>query len=365
MAYEDAFAAAPHVRAARPRPARASWSSSRPASPAGRSCSRVAHEYLDPLAAAGVDTLILGCTHYPLLTGVISYVMGDGVTLVPAPRRPPRTSTGCWSSTTWSATGRPAGAGAPVRDHRGRRASSPPSPAGSWAPRWLGAASSRGRPLGARMRLDRRRLLRRGSPGRTRPRPATCSRPTAAGVCERRTTAAPGGSCSTSAAGRSARSSATSTRTSVDAVLLTHLHADHCLDLSGLYVAAEVPAPARAPDAPTAIPVVRVPSRRRPTGWRARLRPADRPGHDGRVRLPRLVRRRAGRDRPVHGDAARRSTTRSRPTACGSRPTGRCSPTPVTRPLPGLDAAVPRGADLILADSAFVEGRDEARAACT
>ena len=41
-----------------------------------------AHEYLDPLVAAGVDTLILGCTHYPLLTGVISYVMGDEVTLV-------------------------------------------------------------------------------------------------------------------------------------------------------------------------------------------------------------------------------------------------------------------------------------------
>ncbi len=29
-----------------------------------------------------MDTLILGCTHYPLLTGVISYVMGDAVTLV-------------------------------------------------------------------------------------------------------------------------------------------------------------------------------------------------------------------------------------------------------------------------------------------
>ena len=42
----------------------------------------VAHEYLDPVARAGVDTLILGCTHYPLLTGVIAYVMGDGVTLV-------------------------------------------------------------------------------------------------------------------------------------------------------------------------------------------------------------------------------------------------------------------------------------------
>ena len=41
-----------------------------------------AHDYLDPLVDAGVDTLILGCTHYPLLTGVISYVMGDAVTLV-------------------------------------------------------------------------------------------------------------------------------------------------------------------------------------------------------------------------------------------------------------------------------------------
>lgn len=41
-----------------------------------------AHQYLDPLVAEGVDTLVLGCTHYPLLTGVISYVMGDGVTLV-------------------------------------------------------------------------------------------------------------------------------------------------------------------------------------------------------------------------------------------------------------------------------------------
>lgn len=43
---------------------------------------RVAEGYLAPLKEAGVDTLILGCTHYPLLAGVISYVMGDGVTLV-------------------------------------------------------------------------------------------------------------------------------------------------------------------------------------------------------------------------------------------------------------------------------------------
>ncbi len=42
----------------------------------------VAAEYLAPLIAADVDTLILGCTHYPLLTGVISYVMGADVQLV-------------------------------------------------------------------------------------------------------------------------------------------------------------------------------------------------------------------------------------------------------------------------------------------
>ncbi|MCL3776757.1 glutamate racemase [Actinomyces sp. 186855] len=42
----------------------------------------VARGYLDPLRAAEVDTLILGCTHYPLLTGAISYVMGEDVTLV-------------------------------------------------------------------------------------------------------------------------------------------------------------------------------------------------------------------------------------------------------------------------------------------
>jgi glutamate racemase len=81
MAYDDAFAAAPQV------------------TPDTQVCPRfvdfveagitggaellaAAHEYLDPLVATGVDTLILGCTHYPLLTGVISYVMGDGVSLV-------------------------------------------------------------------------------------------------------------------------------------------------------------------------------------------------------------------------------------------------------------------------------------------
>lgn len=42
----------------------------------------VAQQYLAPLSQADVDTLILGCTHYPLLAGVINYVMGNEVTLV-------------------------------------------------------------------------------------------------------------------------------------------------------------------------------------------------------------------------------------------------------------------------------------------
>jgi glutamate racemase len=48
----------------------------------GRQLLGLAESYLAPLNAAGVDTLVLGCTHYPLLTGLLSVVMGDSVTLV-------------------------------------------------------------------------------------------------------------------------------------------------------------------------------------------------------------------------------------------------------------------------------------------
>ncbi len=41
-----------------------------------------AEEYLGPLRESGVDTLILGCTHYPLLSGAIRYVMGEDVVLI-------------------------------------------------------------------------------------------------------------------------------------------------------------------------------------------------------------------------------------------------------------------------------------------
>jgi len=43
---------------------------------------RVVGEYLAPLKAAGVDTLILGCTHYPFLIYTIRDIMGPGVAVV-------------------------------------------------------------------------------------------------------------------------------------------------------------------------------------------------------------------------------------------------------------------------------------------
>ena len=42
----------------------------------------VVAEYLAPLKAAGVDTLVLGCTHYPLLMEAVAAYMGEGVALV-------------------------------------------------------------------------------------------------------------------------------------------------------------------------------------------------------------------------------------------------------------------------------------------
>jgi glutamate racemase len=43
---------------------------------------RVIVRYLEPLLADGIDTLVLGCTHYPLLTGAIARALGREITLV-------------------------------------------------------------------------------------------------------------------------------------------------------------------------------------------------------------------------------------------------------------------------------------------
>ena len=81
LAYDDAFAAAPHIElTTRACPRFVEFVEA--GVTGGDELLAAAHEYLDPLVAADVDTVILGCTHYPLLTGIISFVMGDGVTLV-------------------------------------------------------------------------------------------------------------------------------------------------------------------------------------------------------------------------------------------------------------------------------------------
>ena len=48
----------------------------------GPEITQIARAYFAPFIEAKIDTLVLGCTHYPLLTGIISYVMGGDVTLV-------------------------------------------------------------------------------------------------------------------------------------------------------------------------------------------------------------------------------------------------------------------------------------------
>lgn len=80
-AYEDALAAAPAVTVtSQACPRFVTFVEQGVTS--GPDLITAAREYLEPLREADVDTLILGCTHYPMLQGAISYVMGEGVTLV-------------------------------------------------------------------------------------------------------------------------------------------------------------------------------------------------------------------------------------------------------------------------------------------
>ena len=198
MAYDDAFAAAPHLDLhiqACPR----FVDFVEQGVTGGDELLAAAHDYLDPLAAAGVDTLILGCTHYPLLTGVISYVMGDEVTLVSSAEECAKDVYKMLASTGLMRDGgepdyslldhgQPGG----LRDHR------PPLPRPRAAQR---APSSPG--------ADRMRLTIVGCSG-------SYPGPDSAGQLlpprGRRTRDAPGGSCSTSATARSASCTATSTR---------------------------------------------------------------------------------------------------------------------------------------------------------
>ena len=81
QAYNDAFAAAPHIElttAACPRFVEFVEAGQT----SGAEVLDVARQYLQPMIDAQVDTLVLGCTHYPFLRGALSYVMGENVRLV-------------------------------------------------------------------------------------------------------------------------------------------------------------------------------------------------------------------------------------------------------------------------------------------
>ncbi len=81
QAYLDAFAAAPQLQITSTACPQFVEFVER-GETSGEAITQIAREYLAPMIAADVDTLVLGCTHYPLLTGVISYVMGNDVSLV-------------------------------------------------------------------------------------------------------------------------------------------------------------------------------------------------------------------------------------------------------------------------------------------
>jgi glutamate racemase len=80
-AYDDAFAAAPQLQVISAACPRFVDFVERGVT-TGRQLLGLTQSYLEPLLTADVDTLVLGCTHYPLLTGMLGLVVGDGVTLV-------------------------------------------------------------------------------------------------------------------------------------------------------------------------------------------------------------------------------------------------------------------------------------------
>ena len=81
LAYEDAFAAASDLKIfAEACPRFVEFVEAGVTS--GPELFEVAEQYLAPLKAADIDTLVLGCTHYPLLAAAVQYIMGENVTLV-------------------------------------------------------------------------------------------------------------------------------------------------------------------------------------------------------------------------------------------------------------------------------------------
>ena len=348
-AYVDAFAAAPHLEVtSRPCPrfvefveagvtggARAARASPTSTSPRSR--------------RTGVDTLVLGCTHYPLLTGVISYVMGDDVTLVSSAEETAKDVYRVLADADLLRPDDLPRADATSSSRPATRTSSRGWRAGSSGPR-SAADRARSEAVAQRDEADRRRAApgRFAGPGLARvllPRRGRARR------------AAPGASCSTSAAARSGRCSGTSTsrdarRRRPQPPAPRPLHRP-----VRPYVAQQLRARAARP---AAVPVYG------PAGTAERMAEAygaRRPGGMGaELRLPR-PRPTASRVAvgPVHGHAVP-----GRPPGRGLRPPGRgrtaraLAYTGDTDACDGADAAVPGRRPASSPTPPFVDGRDDA-----
>ena len=280
--------------------------------------------------AAGVDTLILGCTHYPLLTGVDLLRHGRRASRWSrAPRRPPRTSTRLLVRHGLERDPALPAPRAPVPDHRRSPRSSPAIGRRFLGPEltsvdqfaWVG---------------DRMRLTVVGCSGSVR-RPGLAGQLLPARGRARR--AGPAGCCSTSAAARSAPAalrrparastrccSATCTPTTASTsralyVLRKYHPSAPCppIPVWGPRGAGRAPAPTACEPSP---------------GWRASSTSTEYDGPPIRIG-------------PFTVEAVR-VTTRSRPTPCGSRPTARAGLLRRHRHLATPYATSPHGADLLL-----------------
>ena len=312
QAYDDAFAAAPQMQlhtAACPR----FVSFVEAGITGGPELLAVAQAYLAPLQAADIDTLILGCTHYPLLTGVISYVLGDQVSLVSSAEE-------CAKQVFAVLTrhglthDRPRHAQPPVPDHRqpgglrGHRRPADGRPGGRRRAVRAARGSQGGRPPGGTVKLTVVGCSGSVSGPESPASSYLVQAPYAGGTFSLVLDLGPG------AFGALYRYL---NPAEVDAFALSHLHPDHCLDLCGYYVAA-----AYSPTAPWPRRLLFGPA-----GTPERLaRAYDVPRNNGSPAEPgpgiattstsgpgsRGSRSGRSRSRP------RWSTTRSRRTRCGS-----------------------------------------------
>ncbi len=253
-AYTDAFAAAPDVTVTSAACPQFVDFVERGVT-SGRALLGLAQSYLEPLQRADVDTLVLGCTHYPMLAGMIGLVMGDQVTLVSSADETAREVYRVLTERDLLRSG-PAGDD-PAADDTGRGR---PGHTGGHGDRAHVSRHRRSRTI----RPARRAIP--GTPGagyRRRPGPGEChsgrSRPMKLTVlgcagsfpgpdsaCSAYLVEADGfrllvdfGAGSLSALQRYA------TLTSIDAILLSHLHADHVLDACNYVVVRRY-----APDGP-------------------------------------------------------------------------------------------------------------------